>query len=160
MFMITNAKNEMRMYLLVAASPLMRMARCSASDTTLIIGIPGPCGSCSLASSWSNLIQGIGTSLRSLFQGVRPVIFSISPRTNWANWALIAGSSSGFLMVLVLAGGAPPLPPLPLPGFLIPQRVVVHSLHLLKEMLGIKLWIGILVNPSELSEGNCSFRKH
>ena len=139
MLMITNAKNEMRMYLLMAASPLMRMAQCSASGTTLIIGAPGPCGSCSCAFSWSNLIQGIRTSLQSLFQGVHPVIFSISPWMNQANWALIAGSSSGFLMVLVLAGGAPPLPPLPLPGFLIPQRMVVRSLHLLKETLWYKI---------------------
>ena len=134
-----NAKNEMRMYLLMSASPLMRMAQCSASGTTLIIGAPGPCGSCSCASSQSNLIRGIGTFRQLSFQGVRPVMFSISPLMNRENWALTAGSSSGFLMVLVLAGGAPPLPPLPLPGFLVPRCMVACNLHLLKETLRYKI---------------------
>ena len=57
--MATNAKNEMRMYLLVAASLLMRIVQCSASGTTLMIGAPGPCGNCSHVSSRSNRIQGI-----------------------------------------------------------------------------------------------------
>ena len=37
----------------------------------------------------------------------------------------------------VYAGGAvlPPLPPLPLPGVLVPRRVVADNLRLLKEML-------------------------
>ena len=98
MFMTTKMKNEMRMYLLVATSLLMRIAQCSASGTTLMIGAPGPCGSCSLTSSWSNLIQGSGMSRRWLFQGVHPVTFSISPLTNLPNCAQRAGSSSGFLM--------------------------------------------------------------
>ena len=116
---ITNMKNEMRMYLLVAASPLMRIARCSASGTALMIGAPGPCGRCSRSSSRSILIRGIGTPLRLAFQGVCPVMFSISPLTNLPNCAQRAGSSSGFLLGPVYAGGAlpAPLPPLPLPGF-------------------------------------------
>ena len=138
---ITNAKNEMRMYLLVAASPLMRIVQCSASSTTLMIGAPGPCGSCSCASSQSNLIQGIGMPRWLLFQGVPPVILSISPVTNLPNCTWRAGSSSGFLMGLVYAGGTlpPPLPPLPLPGVLDPWHMVADNLHLLIETLWYKI---------------------
>ena len=139
MLMTTNAKNEIRMYLLMATSPLMRMVWCSVSGTALMIGAPGPCGSCSCASSWSNLIWGIRISRWWLFQAVCPVMFSISPLTNRANWALKAGSLSGFLTVLVSAGGALPLPPLPLPGFLVPQCMVVDSLHLPEETLRYKI---------------------
>ena len=132
-----NAKNEMRMYLLMATSPLMRMARCSVSSTARMIGAPGPCGSCSRASSRSNLSRGIWTPLQLSFQGVHPVIFPISPLTNLLNCARKAGSSSGFLLGPVYAGGTlpPPLPPLPLPGVLDPRRVVIDDLCLLKEML-------------------------
>ena len=132
-----NAKNEKRMYLLVAASPLMRIARCSASGTTLMIGAPGPCESCSLASSQSNLIRGIGTSLQCSFQGVHPAMFSISLVMNLLNCARRAGSSSGFLMGPVYAEGTVPLPlpPLPPPGFLVPQHVAADHLHLLIETL-------------------------
>ena len=58
-------------------------------------------------------------------------MFSISPLTNLANCARRAGSSREFLLGLVYAGGGlpPPLPPLPLPGFLVPRRVVVDNLH-------------------------------
>ena len=121
----------MRMYLLVSASSLMRIAWCSASGTALMIGAPGPCGSCSRASSRSNLIRGIGTFPRWLFQGVCPVTLSISPLTNLLNCARRAGSLRGFLLGPVYAGGGlpPPLPPLPLPGVLVPRRVVVDNLR-------------------------------
>ena len=137
MLIATNVKNEMRMYLLMAASPLMRMARCSVSSTALMIGAPGPCGSCSLTSSRSNLSWGIGTPILLLFQDICPVMFSISPLTNLPNCAQRAGSSSGFLLGPVYAGGAAPLPlpPLPLPGFLVPRRMVADNLRLLIEML-------------------------
>ena len=139
MLITTNAKNEMRMYLLMAASLLMRIVQCSVSGTALMIGAPGPCWSCSLASSQSNLIQGIGTSHRWMFQGVHPVILSISPVTNLENWAQSAGSSSGFLLGLVSEGGTPPLPPLPLPGVLDPRCVVARNLRPLKRMLQYKI---------------------
>ena len=58
-----------------------------------------------------------------LFQGVHPVILSISPRMILESCALKAGSPMGFPMGLVWAGVAaplplPPLPPLPRPGHL------------------------------------------
>ena len=135
MLMVTNAKNEMRMYLLVAASPLMRIAWCSASSIALMIGGPGPCRNCSHVSSRSNLIWGIGTPRWLLFQGVHPVILSISPATNWENWALKTGSSRGFLLVLVWAGCTLPLPPLPPPGVLDPWCMVACNLRPLTGML-------------------------
>ena len=65
------------------------------------------------------------------------MMFSISPATNRLNCAQRAGSSSGFLMGPVLAVGAvlPPLPPLPLPGVLVPQCMVADNLRLLIETL-------------------------
>ena len=79
-----------------------------------------------------------------LFQGVRPVIRSISPRMIRVSCALKAGSVSGFPTVLVWVGGAP-LPVPPLPGFplLLPPlprsgclgNVAAGNLHLLEEML-------------------------
>ena len=138
MYLLMAASPLMRMYLLMAASPLMRMAWCSASSTALMIGAPGPCGSCSCASSRSSLIQGIGMPCRLSFQGVHPVILSISPMTNLENWARSAGSSSGFL-VPVCAGGAPPFAPLPLPGVLDPQCMVAHNLRPLKKTLRYKI---------------------
>ena len=59
------------------------------------------------------------------------------PLTNLLNCARRAGSSRGFLLGLVYAGGAlfAPLPPLPLPGVLDPQCVVADNRRLLKEML-------------------------
>ena len=50
-----------------------------------------------------------------LFQGVRPVILSISPRIVLESCALNAGSPNGFPSGLVWAGGVPPCPLLPLP---------------------------------------------
>ena len=50
-----------------------------------------------------------GTLSRLLFQGVRPVIRSISPQMIQVSCAWNAGSVSWFPMGLVWAGGAPPL---------------------------------------------------
>ena len=139
----------MRMYLLVFASPLMSICWCSASGTTLMIGAPGPPGSGSLASSRSILIRGIGMSLRLLFQGVCPVILSISPVIALKSWALNARSPNGFPLGLVSAGGVPPHPhpPLPLPGVLIPWHVVACNLHPLEWTLQYK--IVEVIFPSE-----------
>ena len=120
--MLIATKNEMRMYFLMFTSPFRSIVQCSVSGTALIIGAPGPPGRGSLTSSQSILILGIGTSLQLSFQGVCPVILSISPVITLKSWALNAGSPNGFLLGLVLAGDAAPLPlpPLPLPGVLIP----------------------------------------
>ena len=56
-----------------------------------------------------------GTLPLLLFQGVHPVILSISPRITLESCALNAGSPNGFPTGLVLAGGVPPRPLLPLP---------------------------------------------
>ena len=126
MLMATNMKNEMRMYLLMSASPLRSMCQCSASGTALIIGAPGPPWSGSLVSSRSNLTQGIGTSLQLLFQGICPVRFSNSPMITLESCALNAGSSNGFPLAVVLAVGTPPHP---LPGILFPRHMVARNLH-------------------------------
>ena len=79
-----------------------------------------------VATSGSNLILMIlaaGTLPQLLFQGVRPVILSISPRMTLESCALNAGSSNGFLMGLVWAGGVTPQPLLPFPP-------LPHSGHL------------------------------
>ena len=149
-------KNEMRIYLLMATSPLMRKAWCSASGTALMIGAPGPCQRCSLSSSWSNLIQGIGMPRWLSFQGVHPVILSISPVTNQENWVLMAGSSRGFLLGPVLAVRVPPsLPPLPLPGVLDPQCVVADNLCLLKETLWYNIMDWLLDQSSGVDDKWC-----
>ena len=72
-----------------------------------------------------------------LFQGVHPVILLTSPRMILESCALNAGSLSGFLMGLVLAGVATPLPllpllPLPHLGHL--GNVVARMLHPLAGM--------------------------
>ena len=69
------------------------------------------------ATTGFNLIPVIlaaGTSSLLVFQGVRPVLCSISPRMRRVSCALKVGSESGFPPVLVWVGGAPlPVPPLP-----------------------------------------------
>ena len=85
--------------------------RCSG--TTLLTRFSGA------ATTGFNLIPVIlaaGTLSLLSFQGVRPVIHSISPRTRRVSCALNAGSVSGFPTVLVWVRGAP-LPVPPLPGF-------------------------------------------
>ena len=69
------------------------------------------------ATPGSNLILvilAVGTSSLLEFQGVRPVLRSISPRMIRVSCALNAGSVRRFPVVLVLVGAAPlPVPPLP-----------------------------------------------
>ena len=89
-----------------------------------------------------------GTLPRLLFQGVHPVILSISPRMILESCALNAGSLIGFLMGLVWAGMAAPLPLLPLPPLPHPGclgSVVAGMLHPLKGTLwyiNVNLTIG------------------
>ena len=69
------------------------------------------------------VILAAGTSSLLVFQGVRPVLCSISPRMRRVRCALKAGSVSGFPMVLVWVGGAPlPAPLLPPFPLLLPPR--------------------------------------
>ena len=79
------------------------------------------------ATSRFNLIPVIlaaGMLSLLLFQGLRPVILSISPSMALEICALNAGSPNGFLTGLVLAGAVPlPAPPLdgpPLPALPLP----------------------------------------
>ena len=79
-----------------------------------------------------------GTLPLLLFQGVHPVILSISLRIALESCALNAGSPNGFPTGLVLAGGVPsrpllPLPPLPHSGCL--GSVVADMLRPLEGML-------------------------
>ena len=66
-------------------------------------------------SSLIPVILAAGTLPVLLFQGVCPVILSISLRIALESCALNVGSPNGFPMGLVLAGGIPPRPLLPLP---------------------------------------------
>ena len=64
-------------------------------------------------SSLIPVILAVGTLSLLEFQGVLPVLRSISPRMIRVSCALNAGSVSGFPTVLVWVGGAPlPVPPL------------------------------------------------
>ena len=89
-----------------------------------------------------------GTLPRLLFQGVHPVILSISPRMILESCALNVGSPNGFPTGLVWAGGIPPLPllsllPLPCLGCL--GSVVAGMLHPLKgtlQCISVNLTIG------------------
>ena len=72
-------------------------------------------------SSLILVILAVGTLSLSAFQGVRPVLRSISPRMRRVSCALNAGSVSGFPTGLVWVGGAPlPVPPLPVFPLLLP----------------------------------------
>ena len=81
--------------------------------------------SCAAAARFNltPVILAAGTLFLLLFQGVCPVILSISPSMALESCALNVGSPNGFPMGLVLAGGGPPLPLLPLPP-------LPHSGHL------------------------------
>ena len=119
----TNAMRRLRIWVLMFSCLFEGMTLFSASFSALAGGasvttlvtrgvLPR------VAVSWSNLIVAIlaaGTLPLVMFQGVRPVILSISPSMALESCALNAGSLNGFLMGLVLAGGVPPLPLLPLP---------------------------------------------
>ena len=77
-------------------------------------------------SSLILVILAVGTSSLLAFQGVRPVLRSISPRMIRVSCALNAGSVSGFPTVLVWVG-VPPLPVPPLPGFPLLPPPLPHS---------------------------------
>ena len=96
------------------------------------VAVPGP-GINLIPVTWAG-----GTLSLLLFQGVHPVILSISPRMILESCALNAGSLIGFPMGLVWAGVAAPRPllpllPLPHPGRL--GSVVVRMLCPLEGML-------------------------
>ena len=138
MLMITNMKNVLRKYLLMSASPSRSICLTSVSVTTRAGGVPGSPRGKPCVTTGINLL-GAGMFPLLLFQGVCPVILSISPAMILESCALIAGSLSGFLMGLVWAGGVPPLPPLPLPGCLVPRCVVARNLHPQAGMLQNKI---------------------
>ena len=74
-------------------------------------------------SSLTLVILATGTLSLLAFQGVRPVLRSISPQMIRVSCALKAGSVSGFPTVLVWVGVAPlPVPPLPAFPPLLPPR--------------------------------------
>ena len=119
---ITKAMRKLRICVLVSVRPVWGAPSISASFSDLAARCSGTTlftqFSCA-ATTGFNLIPVIlagGTLSLLAFQGVRPVIRSISPRTRWESCALKAGSISGFPTVLVWAGGAP-FPVSPLPGF-------------------------------------------
>ena len=73
-----------------------------------------------------NLILGIlviGTLLLSMFHNVLPVTLSISPRMILESCAQNVGLLIGFLVVIIWAGVAAPLPLLPLPPLPRPVRL-------------------------------------
>ena len=117
---ITNAMRKLRINVLVSVCPVWGAPSIStlfpglaawSSGTTLFTWC-----SCAATTRFNltPVILAVGTLSLLLFQGVRPVIHSISPCTRWVSCALNAGSVSGFPMGLVWVGGAPcPLPPLP-----------------------------------------------
>ena len=119
---ITNAMRQLRINVLVSVCPVWGVP----SLSTLFPVLAMRCSGMTLSTRFScaattgfNLIPVIlaaGTLSLLLFQGVRPVTCSISPRMSQESCALKAGSVSGFPMVLVWVGGAP-LPVPPLPGF-------------------------------------------
>ena len=130
----------------------------SASFSTLALGASGrmfltrgsmPCVAASGPGITLTLvILAAGTLSLLLFQGVHPVILSISPRMILESCALNVGSPMGFPMGLVWAGVAAPLPlllllPLPHPGHL--GSMVAGMLRPLKGTLwciGVDLMIG------------------
>ena len=96
------------------------------------------------------VIRAAGTLPLLLFQGVPPVILLISPRIIMESCALKAGSPIGFLVVLVWAGVAAPLPllpllPLPCPGCL--GSLVVGMLHPQGGMLQY-INVGLMIGQS------------
>ena len=148
--MTTNMMKKLRINVLMSAHPFRRVPLFSALFSALAHGASGTTlltQSCMshVATSRFNLIPVIlaaGMLSLLLFQGVRPLILSISPRMILESCALNAGSPIGFPTGLVWAGGAAPLPlhplpPLPRPGCL--GSVVVDSLHPLVGTLQYKI---------------------
>ena len=138
--MTTNTMRRLRICVLVSVRPFEEASLFSASFSALASGasvttlltrgvMPH------VATTGSNLILVIlaaGTLFLLLFQGVHPEILSISLRIALESCALNTGSLNGFPTGLVLAGGVPPqpllpLPPLPLSGHL--GSMVAGMLH-------------------------------
>ena len=119
----TNAMRRLRICVLRSVCPFKGTTPFSASFSALAGGatattlltrgvLPHVAAS---GSSLTPVILAAGTLFLLLFQGVRPVILSISPSMALESCALNVGSPNWFPMGLVLAGGVPPLPCLPLP---------------------------------------------
>ena len=129
--MTTNVIRRLRIWVLVFSCPFEGKTLFSALFSALAHGASATTlltrGTISrVAAARFNLtpvILAAGTLSLLLFQGVRPVILSISPRIVLASCALNVGCPNGFPMGLVLAEGVPPLPLLPLPP-------LPHSGHL------------------------------
>ena len=121
---ITNIMRRLRICVLVSVCPVWGVPSISTLVPVLAMRCSGTIlfsrGSGSrVATPGSNLILVIlaaGMSSLLAFQGVRPVLRSISPRMRRVSCALNSGSVSGFPMVLVWVGGSL-LPVPPLPGF-------------------------------------------
>ena len=119
----TNIMKKLRINVLMSACISGRMCQFSALFSALAGGASGMTlltwgVKSHVATSGSSLILVIlaaGTLPLLLFQGVHPVILSISPRMVLESCALTTGSPNGFPTGLVWAGGGPPLPLLPLP---------------------------------------------
>ena len=143
--MTTRKMRRLRICVLVSVHPLGSMPLFSALFSALARWASGRLFStqssvlCVTATGpGTNLFPvtlAVGTSPRLLFQGVLPVSLLISPRIILESCALKAGSWSGFLMGLVLAGVATPLPLPPLPRLGHLGSVVAHMLHPLIGML-------------------------
>ena len=114
----------------------------SAQSSVLCVATSGP------GTNLFPVTLAVGTLPLLLFQGVHPVSLSISPRMILESCALKVGSLIGFLMGLVWAGVATPLPLLPLPPLPCPGRLgnmVARMLHLPVRMLryiNVDLMIG------------------
>ena len=149
---ITNVMRRLRIRVLMSVCPIWDVPSFSTVSPVLATRCSGTTlstwGSGSRVatpeSSLTLVILAIGTSFLLEFQGVRPVLRSISPRMIQVSCALKAGSVSGFPTVLVWVGGAPlPVPPLPGLPLLPPPRprscclgnVVVGNLRPLIGML-------------------------
>ena len=146
--MTTRKMKRLRICVLMSVRPSGSVTLFSASLSALAHGASGR-----MLRAWGmlprvtasgpgiNLIlvtRAAGTLPLLLFQGVRPVILLISPRIILESCALKAGSPIRFLVVLVWAGVAAPLPllplaPLPRPGRL--GSMVAHMLHPLEGTL-------------------------
>ena len=159
--MTTSKMERLRICVLVSICPLGSMPLLSASFWAPACGASGWMLStrgvilCVVASGpGTNLFPvtlAIGMLPLLLFQGVLPVVLSISPRMILESCALNVGSPSGFLMGQVLAGVATPLPLLPLhslprPGCL--GNVVAHMLHPLE---GTLRYINVELTISDVS---------
>ena len=128
---------RLRICVLMSAHPLGSMPPFPVPCLALTSGVSGrtfstQCKVLHVAASGpgTNLIPvtlAVGMSPLLLFQDVCPVIRSTSPRMILESCALKAGSLSGFLMGLVLAGVATPLPLLPCCWH--PWIMVAHYCH-------------------------------